>query len=94
MIGDKEKEVQEKVIDFLGKLNIMPFSVVFTYGLEDGGTLSITFWIKNEINELLERIDYNSICDKTGYLILEENNTILISGFALMDFYSKINQYE
>ena len=94
MIGDREKEIQEKVINFLNKINIMPFSVIFTYGLEDGGTLSITFWIKDEIDELLEKINYRSICDKNGYMILEENNTVLISGFALMDFYSKISQDE
>lgn len=85
-----EIEVQESVIDYLVSKNISPYSVIFTYCLNDGGTLSITFWIDSEIDEFLNFIEYKSICDKSGYLVLKENNTVLISGFALIDFYSKI----
>lgn len=86
----KEVEIQELVIDYLSNLDISPFSVIFTYSLNDGGTLSITFWINSDIDDFLNHIDYKSICDKTGYIILRENNTILITGFALIDFYSKV----
>ena len=87
---NKEIEIQESVIEFLGKNDISPFSVIFTYCLNDGGTLSITFWINSDIDEFLDHIEYKTICDKSGYLILRDNNTVIISGFALIDFYTKI----
>ena len=87
---DREVEIQEQIIEYLGSIDISPFSVIFTYCLNDGGMLSITFWINSDIDEFLNHIEYKSICDKSGYLILRENNTIMISGFALIDFYSKV----
>lgn len=87
---NKEIGIQEEVIAALGKLDISPFSVIFTYSLNDGGTLAITFWLDSDIDEFLNFVEYKSLCDKAGYLVLRSNNTILISGFALMDFYSKL----
>lgn len=92
--GEKELEVQENMIKYLETFGILPFSVIFTYGLNDGGCLSITFWIKEEIDEFLKLVEYKNLCDKSGYIIVEENNTIMISGFALIDLYSKIMKHE
>ena len=86
----KEIGIQEEIIVFLDRLSISPFSVIFTYCLNNGGMLAITFWLDSDIDEFLDFVEYKSLCDKSGYLILRDNNTILISGFALIDFYSKI----
>ena len=86
----KEIGIQEEVISSLSHLDISPFSVIFTYCLNDGGTLAITFWLDTDIDEFLDYVEYKSLCDKTGYLILRDNNTVLISGFALIDYYSKL----
>lgn len=85
-------EIQEKIISYLGVLGISPFSVTFTYCFENGGTLALTFWLDSEIREFLDKIEYRSICDKSGYLILESNNTIIIRGYALIDIYSRAQQ--
>ena len=87
---EKEIGIQEEVIFSLDKLDISPFSVIFTYCLNDGGTLAISFWLDSDIDEFLDFVEYRSLCDKTGYLILRENNTVLVSGFALIDLYSKL----
>lgn len=84
--------VQEKIICLLGTFGISPFSVIFTYGLDNGGLLAMTFWLSSEVNEFLEKVEYRSICDKSGYLILESNNTIILSGYALIDIYSRAQQ--
>lgn len=93
MIQQKEKGIQENVIKFLDISGLSPFSVTFTYCFEDGGTLALTFWMKEEVEEFLEKIGFKSICDKSGYLILGDNNTVIISGFALIDFYSKVRMH-
>ena len=87
---EKEIGIQEEITLALCRLDISPFSVIFTYCLNDGGTLAITFWLDSDISEFLDFVEYKSLCDKTGYIILRENNTILVSGFALIDLYSKL----
>ena len=93
MKQNREKEVQEKITQFLLSNGISPFSVIFTYCFDDGGLLGLTFWLKSEVEEFLNLVEYKSLCDRKGYLILENNNTVIISGFALIDFYSKVQQY-
>lgn len=89
MIG--EKEFQEKVIEKLLEHNISPFSVIFTYsGGDEDGILSITFYISEELDEVLDLLDYKTQCDKSGYAIMRESNTLLLSGVALINLYTRI----
>lgn len=85
---NREEEIQKNVTEYLTGHNIFPFSVIYTECF--GGILSITFWINTDIDEFLSYIDYKCLCDKTGYIILRETNTILIYNFALLNFYSKV----
>lgn len=87
----QEEEIQNKVMEFLKGLEIPPFSVIFTHVLGKG-ILSITFWYSFEIKEFLDKIDYRSLCDKTGFQVLWETNTVLISDLALLRLFTKINE--
>lgn len=88
----KEVEIQELIYKKLYDLNINPFSVICTFGLGFEGLVSITVYIKSEIKEILDLLNYKSICDKSGYIILEDNNTIIFTGMALINLYSKLLQ--
>lgn len=85
-----EVKTQEEAICKLSSYEIYPFSVIFTYsgGIPDG-LLSITFFLPTDIDKLLDILDYKSQCDKSGYFIIREYNTLILSGIALINFYTK-----
>ena len=85
-----EIRTQEDAIYKLSSYEIYPFSVIFTYsGGIQSGLLSITFFLDSDIDKLLNILDYQNQCDKTGYLIIREYNTIILSGIALINFYTR-----
>lgn len=87
----REIEIQESVIKMLTNSDIYPFSVIFTYsGGIDSGLLSITFFLRSDINKLLDILEYKTQCDKSGYTIFEETNTILLSDMALINLYTRL----
>ena len=84
-----EIKIQEDAIKKLSSYDIYPFSVIFTYsGGVDDGLLSITVFSLQDIDRLLEILDYQHQCDKSGYYIVKEYNTIILSGIALINFYT------
>lgn len=85
-----EIKIQEEAISKLSSYEIYPFLVIFTYsgGISDG-LLSMTFFLESDIDKLLNVLDYKNQCDKTGYFIVREYNTIILSGIALINFYTK-----
>ena len=87
---NREEEIQNNVTKFLVDHEIFPFSVIYTDCFGVGGLLAITFWISLDTGELLDCLDYSRICDKNGFIILEENNTVMMTGYAFLNFYSKV----
>lgn len=86
----KELDIENIFIKELDKLGICPFSIIFTYAGPNDGTLSITMYLKSDVKELLKYLDYYNRCDKSGYLINEDRNTVVIYGMALIDLYTKL----
>ena len=85
----QEEELQENIIGKLQSRDLNPFSVIFSYEAGDtGGMLSITFYLRDEMAELLEILKYKSQCDKSGWGIIEKTNTIIFTGLALLHVYS------
>ena len=85
----QEEELQENIIGKLQSRDLNPFSVIFSYEAGDtGGMLSITFYLRDELAELLEILKYKSQCDKSGWEIIEKTNTIIFTGLALLHVYS------
>ena len=85
----QEEELQENIIGKLQSRDLNPFSVIFSYEAGDtGGMLSITFYLRDEMTELLGILKYKSQCDKSGWEIIEKTNTIIFTGIALLHVYS------
>ena len=85
----QEEELQENIIGKLQSRDLNPFSVIFSYEAGDtGGMLSITFYLRDEMTELLEILKYKNQCDKSGWEIIEKTNTIIFTGLALLHVYS------
>ena len=65
----REIEIQESILRGLEKLEIYPFSVFFTDALDlNDSILSITFYIQEDLDELLKILNYKNQCDKSGYI--------------------------
>lgn len=77
------ERTQEQVMKWLEGHEIYPMSVTWTY--EFGGLLAITFWVASDLHECLEILGYQRKCDKSGYDIFEQTNTLNISGMGLVD---------
>lgn len=86
----KEVDIEEELNNSLVNNKLYPFNITFTKGLGFNGLVSITFFIKSDLDELLNIVGYNKLCDKSGHLILNENNTIIFTGMALVNLFSKI----
>lgn len=83
----REIRIQEDIVDKLDKYDIHPFSVICSFSIGEG-IISITFYLKQDLTEFLDLLNYKSQCDKTGYLVLEDNNTVILSGLALINLYT------
>lgn len=85
----REIEIQESVTKWLLSKNIFPESVTLSYKYFDG-LLAITFYIKEDLKEFLDLVDYKYSCDKSGFAIIEETNTIFLFGIPLIKLYTEI----
>ena len=87
----QEEEIQENIIRKLQARDISPFSVLFSYEAGDpGGMLSITLYLRAELEELLGILKYESQCDKSGWLISKDTNTLIFTGIALLYVYTTL----
>ena len=83
-----EKEVEEKVEKILVSRELYPYRV--THTLEFNGILSITFLANTDLEECLEIIEYNTLCDKSTIEVLRETNTLIFHGLAIKYIYKLI----
>ena len=88
----RELEIQDLITEKLLKRDIYPFSAIFSYLAKKDylGLLSITFYVPQQIYQVLDLLDYKYECDKSGYLIFDETNTLMFSGLALMKLIDKL----
>lgn len=85
----REIELQDAITEFLTEHNIFPFSVTVSYSI-DSGVLGITFYFIQDLKDFLKIMGYEYLCDKSGYTILENTNTVLISGLPLVKLYTEL----
>ena len=82
-------KLQDSIRNKLEEFDIFPFSVITTL-VTGQGLCSITLMNKFQLKDFLKLLDYDIQCDKSGYLIIEDTNTIILSGIALVRLYSML----
>ena len=78
-----EKEIEE----WLVSKNIFPFSILYSNDLQ---FLKISFYLDQDIKDLLKEIEYESMCDTSGVQIFEETKTILFNNLGLLNFFRHV----
>ena len=85
----REVELQKSVTSWLTNKNIFPVSVTVTFRYLDG-LLAITFYVKQDLDEFLDIVGYKYSCDKSGFIILPDTNTVFLYGIPLVKLYTLV----
>lgn len=86
----KEKEIEHKIRShLLFKLDISYYKITYTEAL-GVDLLSISFNNNIEYSLFVKSLDLEHVCDKSDYIEIEEESTILIHGMGLVNLYTKL----
>lgn len=86
----REIEIQNYILESLSELyNISPFSVIYTecYGIV---RISITLFGSDDLQEFLDFLGYRKLCDKTGFSVFYNKQTVILSGLAKDILFKKL----
>jgi hypothetical protein len=81
----KEEKVQESMISVIENSGLIPYSVFYTkiIGDKDTGLLCITMYSLSDLYSLLKLFGYQEKCDKSGFTVIKESSTVMLTGIAL-----------
>lgn len=82
-------DIEEYIKQKLESLDICPFSIVSTSAFSSH-LVAITLYTSLDLEELLDKLDYKYQCDKSGFCIIKETNTIIFTGNALVQLVDKL----
>ena len=86
----KELIIQEGIEESLSLLKIYSASVLYVENAPSSiPSLCITFYPR-ELSEFLKLIDYDNLCDKSGILVLDKTETVIICGMSLDLLFNKL----
>ena len=85
-------KLESLVKDWLERNDIIPFSVYITLEVPaySQGLCSISFYENENLDELLNLLEYNVQCNKSDFKIIEDTNTVLLTGLALVKLYNEL----
>lgn len=86
----KEIQVQKWIQEKLTLRNIYPLTVFFTYSGRKGSTLGLSFYSFLDLEEVLDLLDYKSLCDKNGFIINRDYNSLIIFGQGILQLPEKL----
>lgn len=76
------------------KAEIYPYEILYVDQQSSSlALLKISVWIKEDLEEIKKLLDYSNLCDKTGYLEFLETNTVILRGYALLNFLRALELY-
>lgn len=84
-----EKKIAKCLMD---RWNLLPYSITYTSAINNTGLLGITFFLDPDFNDFLNIVlEFKAQCDKSGYIVIKENNTIILQGIALNNLFNKLD---
>lgn len=84
------EDIEESFYNYLESLEIYPANVTFTRDYNETLLLSITTPLKEDLDQILDILDYNSFCDKKCFVVVKEYDTLILYGMALTNFLVKV----
>jgi hypothetical protein len=78
----REIEIERYISDVLSETyDISPFSVIYTE-CKGISIISITLFGQDDLKELLDLLGYKRLCDKTGFNVFRDKNTVILTQMA------------
>ena len=69
------------------KYELYPYEIIYVNHQQGSlALLKITVWIKEDVTTIKDILNLDSLCDKSGFLEFKETNTVIIRGYALLNF--------
>lgn len=85
--------MEELIFDYLKNTGLNPFSVL-QFNLGDIELMKISFYISSDIDKLEDLLDYHYSSDRSGLVIFESTQTVLIKGSILNKLIKKISEWK
>ncbi len=83
-----EIDIEGQIYKWLETKEIFPFSVLVTFCTNDSGLLSITFFFQRDLESFLNELGYKKRVDKSGYTVLEDTLTVILTDAPLTKLYT------
>lgn len=89
---DNILRLESLIRSWLERKGIITFSVYLTLEVPpyNQGLCSISFYDREQLQELLDLLEYNVQCNKNDFIILDDYNTLLLTGLALVKLYNEV----
>ena len=93
MTNPKEFDIQDAIRKALeDNYELFPYEVIYVGQQSNSlSLLKITVWLKDELKTLKDIINFNNLCDKTGFIEFFDTNTVILRGYALLNFLRALN---
>lgn len=76
-------KIEKDIEKYLDDNGLIPFSILYS-NLENN-FLKISFFLPDDMEKFKRLLDYDSVCDKSGFLEFP-SNTVILSGLILDRF--------
>lgn len=83
-------KLQTLIKDWLEKKDIIVFSVYITLEVpkHSTGLCSISFYESEQLHDFLNLMEYDVLCNKSDFNIIDETDTVIITDLALVKLYN------
>lgn len=85
--------MEELIFDYLKSIGLNPFSVLL-FNLGDVEMAKISFYIRKDLDKMEDILDYHYSSDRSGLIIFEKTQTILLRRTILNNLIKKVLEWK